>query len=158
LGLDAEFRGLVNRAPENHRRQSLKQGWSSMQNRIFSGAASEATAGYAKAVIDGRTIYVSGTTGRDPVTNAFPEDPAQQARNALSSIDDTLRRAGSSLADAVVSRVYVTDLEAASAVTPVLGEVFGDIRPTSTFLICQIPAAGARVEIEITASRSGTPG
>jgi enamine deaminase RidA (YjgF/YER057c/UK114 family) len=127
-----------------------------MRNRIFSGAPSEAIAGYAKAVIDGRTIYVSGTTGRDPVTNEFPEDPAQQARNALSSINDTLRQAGSSLADAVVSRVFVTDAEAASAVTPVLGEVFADIRPTSTFLICQIPAPGARVEIEITASRSSS--
>ncbi|WP_246685864.1 Rid family hydrolase [Mesorhizobium sp. B2-4-6] len=127
-----------------------------MRNRIFSGAASEAIAGYAKAVIDGRTIHVSGTTGRDPVTNEFPEDPAQQARNALSSINDTLRQAGSSLADAVVSRVFVADAEAASAVVPVLGEVFGDIRPTSTFLICQIPASGARVEIEITASRSGS--
>lgn len=127
-----------------------------MRNRIFSGAPSEAIAGYAKAVIDGSTVYVSGTTGRDPVTNEFPEDPAQQARNALSSINDTLRQAGSSLADAVVSRVFVTDAEAASAVVPVLGEVFGDIRPTSTFLICQIPAPGARVEIEITASRSGS--
>ena len=126
----------------------------SMRNRIFSGAPSEAIAGYAKAVIDGRTIYVSGTTGRDPVTNEFPEEPAHQARNALSSIDATLRQAGSSLADVIVSRVYVTDAEAASAVTPVLGEVFGGIRPTSTFLICQIPAPGARVEIEVTASRA----
>lgn len=125
-----------------------------MRNRVFSGAPSEAIAGYAKAVIDGRTIYVSGTTGRDPSTNEFPKDPALQARNALSSIDKTLREAGSSLADTVVSRVYVTDVEAASAVVPVLGEVFGNIRPTSTFLICQIPAPGARVEIEVTASRT----
>ena len=125
-----------------------------MKNRIFTGAASETLAGYAKAVIDGTTIHVSGTTGRDPLTNLFPEDPGQQARNALASIQATLREAGSSLADVIVSRVYVSDLEAATAVTPVLGEVFADIRPTSTFLICQIPAPGARVEIEITASRS----
>lgn len=126
-----------------------------MKNRIFSGAASETSAGYAKAVIDGTTIYVSGTTGRDPVNNDFPEDPAMQARNALASIDAALREAGASLADAVACRTYVTDREAATAVSAVLGEVFADIRPTSTFLICQIPAPDARVEIEITASVAG---
>ncbi|WP_134724353.1 RidA family protein [Paracoccus luteus] len=123
-----------------------------MIKRIFTGAPSEKLAGYAKAVVDGATVYVSGTTGRDPATTGFPADPAQQARNALASIDTALREAGASLADAVASRVYVADREAAEAVTPVLGEIFADIRPTSTFLICQIPAEGARVEIEITAS------
>lgn len=123
-----------------------------MRNRVFTGATSEAIAGYAKAVIDGSTIYVSGTTGRDAVTNEFPTEVAQQARNALASIDSALKQAGSSLSDVIISRVYVTDAEAATAVTPVLGEVFADIRPTSTFLICQIPAPGARVEIEVTAS------
>ena len=123
-----------------------------MAQRIFSGVPSEAIAGYAKAVIDGSTIYVSGTTGRDKTTGIFPPDAAQQARNALADIDNVLKKAGASLADAVASRVYVTDFEAADAVTPVLGEVFKDIRPTSTFLICQIPARGAKVEIEIIAS------
>ncbi len=123
-----------------------------MAQRIFSGVPSEAIAGYAKAVIDGSTIYVSGTTGRDQTTGMFPPDAAQQARNALADIDNVLRKAGASLANAVASRVYVTDLESAEAVTPVLGEVFKDIRPTSTFLICQIPARDAKVEIEITAS------
>ncbi|WP_333827235.1 Rid family hydrolase [Pararhodobacter sp.] len=124
-----------------------------MKQRIFTNAPSETIAGYAKAVIDGRTIHVSGTTGRDPETGDFSEDAAEQARRALVSIDATLREAGSSLADAVVSRVYVTDHDAAAAVTPVLGEVFAEIRPASTFLICQIPATGAKVEIEITASK-----
>lgn len=111
-------------------------------------------AGYAKAVIDGTTIYVSGTTGRNPITNSFPEDPALQARNALASIDAALHEAGASLADAVISRTYVTDQEAAAAVGPVLSEIFHNIWPASTFLICQIPAEGARVEIEVTASRT----
>jgi enamine deaminase RidA (YjgF/YER057c/UK114 family) len=123
-----------------------------MAERFFSGAASETTAGYAKAVVDGETIYVSGTTGRDKETGLFPSDAAAQARNALADIDAVLTKLGAGLTHAVASRVYVTDPEAAAAVTPVLGEVFQDIRPTSTFLICQIPVHGARVEIEITAS------
>lgn len=120
--------------------------------RIFTGAPSEDAAGYAKAVVAGSTIYVSGTTGRDPNTNAFPDDTGQQTRNALASIEKALHAAGASLSDAVASRVYITNREDAAAVSLILGEVFRDIRPTSTFLICEIPAQGAKVEIEITAS------
>ena len=123
-----------------------------MQNRIFSGAPSEDFAGYAKAVIDGPTIYVSGTMGQDPQTNAFPESVTDQTRNALASIDAALAKAGASLKNAVACRVYITDGAFLKDVATILGEVFREIRPTNTLLICQLPAPGAKVEIEITAS------
>ncbi len=123
-----------------------------MQNRIFSGAPSEDFAGYAKAVIDGPTIYVSGTMGQDPVSNSFPEGVADQTRNALASIDAALAKAGASLKNAVACRIYITDGAFLKDVATVLGETFREIRPTNTLLICQLPAPGAKVEIEITAS------
>lgn len=90
--------------------------------------------------------------------NTFPDDAGQQTRNALSSIDNALLAAGASLSDAVVSRVYITNRNDANAVSLVLGEIFRDIRPASTFLICEIPTPGAKVEIEITASLAGKTG
>jgi enamine deaminase RidA (YjgF/YER057c/UK114 family) len=123
-----------------------------MKNRIFSGAPSEEFAGYAKAVIDGPTIYVSGTLGQDPATGAMPEAAGQQARNALASIAATLEKAGAGLKNAVACRVYITDAAFLKDVAVVLGETFRDIRPTNTLLICQIPTPGAKVEIEVTAS------
>ena len=123
-----------------------------MKNRIFSGAPSEDFAGYAKAVIDGPTIYGSGTMGPDPATGAMPEGVADQARNALASIDAALAKAGASLKNAVACRVYITDPALLKDVAVVLGETFRDIRPTNTLLVCQLPAPGAKVEIEITAS------
>ncbi|SMH53838.1 RidA family protein [Mesorhizobium australicum] len=123
-----------------------------MKNRIFSGAPSEDFAGYAKAVIDGSTIYVSGTMGQDPATGAMPESASDQARNALASIGSALAKAGASLKNAVACRVYITDASYLKDIAPVLGEVFRDIRPTNTLLICQLPAPGAKVEIEVTAS------
>ncbi|CAH1688833.1 putative 2-iminobutanoate/2-iminopropanoate deaminase [Hyphomicrobiales bacterium] len=125
-----------------------------MKNRIFSGAPSEDFAGYAKAVIDGPTIYVSGTMGQD-ATGALPEGVAEQARNALASIDAALVKAGASLKNAVACRVYITDPGYLKEVATVLGEVFRDIRPTNTLLVCQLPAPGAKVEIEVTASTRG---
>lgn len=123
-----------------------------MQGRIFSGAPSEDFAGYAKAVIDGTTIYVSGTLGQDGKTGTLPEDVATQTRNALDTIAATLAQAGAGLRHAVACRVYITDGAYLKDVAIVLGEVFRDIRPTNTMLICQIPTPGAKVEIELTAS------
>lgn len=123
-----------------------------MQNRIFSGAPSEDFAGYAKAVIAGPTIYVSGTLGQD-ADGTLPESAASQTRNALASIGAALQQAGASLSDAVACRVYITDKGVLREVATVLGETFRDIRPTNTLLICQIPTEGAKVEIELTAWR-----
>ncbi|KSV74450.1 hypothetical protein N182_27805 [Sinorhizobium sp. GL2] len=123
-----------------------------MKNRIFSGTPSEDFAGYAKAVIDGSTIYVSGTMGQDPVDGAMPESVAEQARNALASIGKALETAGASLKSAVACRVYITDASYLKDVAMVLGQTFRDIRPTNTLLICQLPAPAAKIEIELTAS------
>ncbi|WP_323039710.1 Rid family hydrolase [Gemmobacter sp.] len=125
-----------------------------MQTRIFSGAPSEDFAGYAKAVIAGPTIYVSGTLGQDPATGALPEGVADQTRNALTSIGSALDKAGASLADAVACRVYITDKAFLRDVALVLGETFRSIRPTNTLLVCQIPTEGAKVEIELTAYKA----
>lgn len=122
-----------------------------MKNRVFSGAPSEDFAGYAKAVIDGQRIYVSGTLGQRS-DGTMPDDVTTQTRNALASIDGALNQAGASLSHAVQCRVFITDGSYLRDVAVVLGEVFATVRPTNTMLICQIPTAGAKVEIEITAS------
>ncbi len=123
-----------------------------MKNRIFSGAPSEDFAGYAKAVIAGPTIYVTGKTGQDADGN-LPEAAADQTRNILATVDKVLQQAGSSLADAVALRTFLTDKSWLRDVAVVLGETFRDIRPTNTLVVCQIPTEGVKVEIEVTAYR-----
>lgn len=123
-----------------------------MKNRIFSGAPSEDFAGYAKAVIAGPTIYVTGTTGQDE-DGTLPESAAQQTRNILATVDKVLAQAGASLADAVALRTFLTDKAYLGEVAAVLGETFRDIRPTNTLVVCQIPTEGVKVEIEVTAWR-----
>ena len=123
-----------------------------MKNRIFSGAPSEDFAGYAKAVIAGPTIYVTGTTGQDEAGN-LPESAADQTRNILATVEKVLAQAGSGLADAVALRTFLTDKSYLRDVAVVLGEVFRDIRPTNTLVVCQIPTEGVKVEIEVTAYR-----
>lgn len=124
-----------------------------MKDRIFSGAAAEDFAGFAKAVIDGRHVHVSGTLGQDPETGTMPDDVAEQSRNALATIAATLGQAGLALADVKQVRVYITDSAYVKPVALALKVAFDAVRPTNTLLICQIPAPGAKVEIEVSASR-----
>ncbi|MDK3018764.1 Rid family hydrolase [Pseudodonghicola flavimaris] len=123
-----------------------------MKDRIFSGASAEDFAGFAKAVIDGRHIHVSGTLGQDPETGALPEAVDAQLENALASVEKTLAEAGFAMAEVKQARVFITDAAYLKDVAMVLGRTFGDIRPTNTLLVCQIPTPGAKVEIEISAA------
>lgn len=123
-----------------------------MKDRIFSGAPAEDFAGFAKAVIDGRHVHVSGTLGQGP-DGTLPESPEAQLENAIASVAAVLEEAGSGLADVKTVRLYITDASHAKAVALVLKSHFDAIRPTNTLLVCQIPAPGAKVEIEVSASR-----
>ncbi|MCA1336892.1 Rid family hydrolase [Pseudooceanicola marinus] len=123
-----------------------------MKDRIFTGAPAEDFAGFSKAVIDGRHIHVSGTLGQG-ADGTLPESVAEQLENAIASVSATLEQAGSNLTQAKQLRVYITDGAYLKDVAVVLGRVFADIRPTNTMLICQIPTPGAKVEIEVSASR-----
>lgn len=118
---------------------------------ISSGSPFEARIGYSRAVVDGSTIYVSGTTGYDYETMVMPEDAGQQARNALRTIAHALDQAGSSIKDVVRVRYYITDMAHYDALVEVAGEVFRDIRPAATMLVCGLTRPEMKLEIEVTA-------
>jgi enamine deaminase RidA (YjgF/YER057c/UK114 family) len=122
-----------------------------MVRRISSGSPFEAKIGYSRAVVDGDIIYVSGTTGYDYKTMKMPEDATTQARNALDTITDALEEAGSSIKDVVRVRYYITEMAHYDALVAVAGEVFGDIRPAATMLVCGLTTPEMKLEIEVTA-------
>lgn len=122
-----------------------------MVRRISSGSPFEARIGYSRAVVDGDMVYVSGTTGYDYRTMTIPEDAALQARNALATISRALEDAGASLRDVVRVRYYLTDMAHYDALVAVAGEVFGDIRPAATMLVCGLTTPEMKLEIEATA-------
>jgi enamine deaminase RidA (YjgF/YER057c/UK114 family) len=67
---------------------------------ISSGSAYERDIGYSRAVVDGRFVFVSGTTGFDYATMKISDDPAEQAEQCLKNIAAALKGAGASLKDA----------------------------------------------------------
>ncbi|WP_377298973.1 RidA family protein [Rhizobium sp. SGZ-381] len=124
-----------------------------MLTYISSGSPFEATIGYSRAVVDGDMIYVSGTTGYDYSRMVMPGDVGEQARNALQTITKALEEAGSSLKDVLRVRYYLSDVVHYNAVVPVLGDVFGAIRPAATMVVCGLVSPEMKIEIEVTARR-----
>jgi enamine deaminase RidA (YjgF/YER057c/UK114 family) len=120
---------------------------------ISSGSPFEAEAGYSRAVVDGEWVFVAGTTGFDYTRMTIADDPTEQARQALHNIESALAEAGASLVDVVRVHYYVPDIADWPAIVPVLGGVFGAIRPAATALVCGLVDPRMKIEIEVTARR-----
>jgi enamine deaminase RidA (YjgF/YER057c/UK114 family) len=120
---------------------------------ISSGGPYEARFGYSRAVVDGDTCWVSGTTDAGPDgTSQHPGDAAAQARASWAIIERALGDAGFALSDVVRTRMYVVTPEDAIAVAGVHGEVFGDVRPASTMVVVTgLLDARWLVEVELDA-------
>lgn len=122
------------------------------RKRISSGTPWEAMAGYSRAVRVGDTIYVSGTTASDASGAVqHPGDAGAQAAYILRKIGAALEQAGSSLADVVRTRIFVSRIEDWEAVARAHGAVFADIRPANTLVRAELIDPQMLVEIEVVA-------
>ena len=120
---------------------------------IQSGSMFEELAGYSRAVVDGRWVFVAGTSGHDPKTGAISDDVQEQTRESLRTIEAALKEAGSGFADVVRVRVFLAERDYVVPVSAVLKETFDAIRPTNTTIVCTMADAPMKVELEVTALR-----
>lgn len=123
------------------------------RTHVFSGSRYEELAGYARAVVVGDRIFVSGTVGVDFTTGTMPETAEGQADQAFDTIERALAEAGSGLDDVVRVRVYVPDPGDVVAVSGVLKARCGAARPANTTVCAPLAVPGAKVEIEVDAIR-----
>ena len=124
------------------------------RRRIFSGTTYEDLAGYARAVVDGDWVHVSGTTGIDPADGSIPEGVVAQTHQIFRNIEWALGEAGSSLADVVRIRVYLDNRDDFSTVAPIIGDYMRDVRPANTTVIAPLCDARMKIEIEVTAHKA----
>lgn len=123
------------------------------RQRISSGSSFEAVAGYSRAVVEGDTVYVSGTTGFDYATMRIADDAVEQTRQCLRNIAAALEAAGCTLDDVVRVRYYLADAALFDTLAPLFGEAFAQARPAATALVCGLVDARMKIEIEVTARR-----
>ena len=124
------------------------------RQRISSGSSFEAVAGYSRAIVDGDTVYVAGTTGFDYATMRIDEDPLAQCHQCFRNIAAALAEAGCTLEDVVRVRYYLTDVRLFETLAPVFGQYFARARPAATAIVCGLVDPRMKLEIEVTARRS----
>ena len=104
------------------------------RTRISSGSPYEPVIGFSRAVRVGGTVSVGGTAPIWPDGSCDP-DPAVQTRRCLEIIASALGQAGSSLADVVRTRIFLTSRDDWEAVGRAHGEAFGGVKPASTMVV-----------------------
>jgi enamine deaminase RidA (YjgF/YER057c/UK114 family) len=118
---------------------------------IFSGSTFEEWIGYARAVVDGDRVYVSGTTGFDYATMSISPDVVEQAEQCLRNIGAALTQAGCGFADVVRVRYLLPDRDDFEPCWPVLRRYFGEVRPAASMLVCGLSDPRMKIEIEVDA-------
>ncbi|CAN3983825.1 RidA family protein [Kitasatospora purpeofusca] len=121
---------------------------------ILSGSTFEEQIGYARAVVVGDHVHVSGTTGYDYTTMTISDDVVEQAEQCLRNIGAALDEAGCTFADVVRVRYLLPEREDFEPCWPVLRRCFEDVRPAATMLVTGLADERMRIEIEVDAYRA----
>jgi enamine deaminase RidA (YjgF/YER057c/UK114 family) len=124
------------------------------RQRISSGSSFEAMAGYSRAVVDGDTVYVAGTTGFDYASMRIDEDPVAQCHQCFRNIAAALAEAGCTLDDVVRVRYYLADVRLFERLAPLFGQYFARARPAATAIVCGLVDARMKLEVEVTARKT----
>ena len=122
---------------------------------IFSGSVFEEQIGYARAVVDGDWVHVSGTTGFDYGAMTISDDAVEQAEQCLRNVGAALAEAGCGFSDVVRVRYLLPERADFEPCWPVLRRAFGEVRPAATMLVCGLADPRMKIEIEVYARRRG---
>ena len=109
--------------------------------------------GFSRAVRVGNIVSVGGTAPIDDDGSTVGiDDPAQQTRQCMKTIEAALNAAGATLRDVVRTRTMLTDINHWQDVAKVRGEYFSDIRPVDTVVqVSRFINAEWLIEIEVDA-------
>lgn len=124
----------------------------SKKSCVSTSSAPQAIGPYSQAVVANGQIYVSGQIGLSPNTQELvSNDIKEQTEQVLRNVAAVLAAAGSSLADVVLSTVYVTDMQSFPEVNSVYRTHFPSDPPArATVGVASLPK-NAQVEISVIA-------
>lgn len=113
------------------------------------------TALFSPGILVDGTLYISGQTGADLKTRAFPADFEAEVKNTLDSIGIVLKAAKMSYEDVVSVQIYLTDVSLFQRMNAVYTSVMKEPRPTRTTVgVAKLANPNAKIEITMTARKS----
>ena len=122
--------------------------------RVFSGGVWEERYGYARAVIAGPRVLVSGCTATIDGEVQFLGDVYKQTVTALEIAFNAIEIAGLTRQDIIMVRYYVVDDRHYDLVGQALAEALGQVRPACTGVrVAGLIDPQMLVEVEIEAFR-----
>jgi 2-iminobutanoate/2-iminopropanoate deaminase len=126
-----------------------------MANRVVStDKAPKAIGPYSQAIVAGDLVFVSGQIPLDPQTQQMVQgDVRAQTERVMENLSAILGTAGVSFDHVVKASIFLADLNDFAAVNEIYGRRFPNAPPArSTVQVAGLPK-GARVEIDVIASR-----
>jgi 2-iminobutanoate/2-iminopropanoate deaminase len=108
---------------------------------------------YSQAIRVGRTVYVSGEIGKDPMTGQFTGPSiGDQTDQALKNVAAILAAAGLTLDNVVATTVYLLDVNDFAGMNAAYASFFTKPFPArATIQVAALPTKGALVEISAIA-------
>lgn len=108
---------------------------------------------YCQGIVANGMVFVSGTVGMDPATNAMiPGGIKEQAAQTLANIKSILEAGGSELGKVLKVSVYLKDGADFKVMNDVYASFFGDHKPTRTTVVAGFVKDGILIEIDCVAS------
>lgn len=107
---------------------------------------------YSPAIRWGNLVFCSGQTGVDPATGKLVDGIEAQARQTLENLSGVLKAAGTDLAHAVKTTVFLTDINDFAKLNAAYGEFFPSDPPARTTVAVKALPIGALLEIEVIAA------
>lgn len=124
--------------------------------KLKTGSVLEEISSYSRLVCVDNLIFVSNTAGRNPDTKEIPEDLEEQTLQVFANIERALNAVESSLADVVMTRVFIQDPKDAMVVMGIFGEKFKGVDPATTVSCPPLSSNTYKVEIEVTAYKGAS--
>jgi enamine deaminase RidA (YjgF/YER057c/UK114 family) len=105
------------------------------RRNVSSGSPYEKPIGFSRASMVGSYIAVSGTAPIGPDGSTVGVGDAYvQAKKCLEIIGKALNDLGAGFRDVIRTRIFLTNVEEWEKIARAHGEVFGEVRPASTFV------------------------
>ena len=116
--------------------------------------APKAIGPYSQAIVSGKLVFTAGQVALDPATmELVAGGVAEQTERALTNLRAVLAAAGTDLSHVVKTTVFLVDMADFAAMNEVYAKHFGTHRPArSTVAVAGLPK-GARVEIDVVATK-----